>query len=159
MGELRIALRSLASGKFATVGAVLALSLGIAGTATFLTLLNALFVRTLPVAHPEHLFVVATGNEPYAYVRYSVFEYLTEHEALPRAFAFSTGRVDVSPSPQKQFVEALFVSKSAFDVLQMQPSLGRLLAETDISNDVATPVVLGYNYWQSQHGGAADETG
>lgn len=159
MGDLRIAIRSLASGKFATVGAVLALSLGIAGTATFFTLLNALFIRPLPAAHPEQLFTVASGSEPYVFVRYSVFEYLDQNQTLPPAFAFNTSRVDVSATGQKQFVEALFVTGAAFDVLGIQPRLGRLLTPADTSNDVATPVVLGYDHWKSHYGGADDVLG
>lgn len=154
MGDLRIAIRSLASGKFATGGAVLALSLGIAGAATFFTLLNALFIRPLPAPNPEQLFAVATGGEPYAFVRYSVFEYLDQHRTLPSAFAFTTSRVDVSATAQQQFVEALFVSGKAFDVLGIQPRLGRFLTPADTSDDAPTPVVLGFHHWQAQYGGS-----
>lgn len=156
MPDLRFALRSLTSAKFATIAAILSLSLGIAGTATFFILLNALFLRTLPASHPEQLFTLATGDGDFAYVRYPVFDYLTRNNTLPRAFAFNSNRVDSSTTSEKKYVEGLFVSGTAFDVLLMQPRLGRFLTPDDSASEV---VVLAYHYWQSQFGGAEDVLG
>jgi putative ABC transport system permease protein len=157
MADVRYALRSLASGKFTTVAAILSLSLGIAATTTFFSLLNSLFIRSLPVPAPDALYTVATGHD--APGRYSVFEYLNQNSVLDNTFAINSSRVDTSPSTEKKFVDALFVSSNAFDVLQIKPRLGRMFKNDDRNIDIGAPVILGFAFWKSQYGGAEDVIG
>ena len=60
--NFRYALRVLARNPGFTVVAVLSLSLGIGGNIAIFTLINALLLRALPVAHPEQLVQLSLGS-------------------------------------------------------------------------------------------------
>src|SRR5271165_1015862 len=56
--DLRYGIRSMAGNKLFTAMAVLSLALGIGANTAIYSFMDAMFVRSLPVPHPEQLVVV-----------------------------------------------------------------------------------------------------
>ena len=63
MADLRYALRMLRKSPLFTATVVLIVAIGIAGTTTIFSLVNAVLIRPLPFEHPERLMQVAEKND------------------------------------------------------------------------------------------------
>jgi len=63
IGNIRYALRQFRSAPVFTVAAVLTLALGIGGTTAIFTLIDAVMLRSLPVADPGRLYRVGEGDD------------------------------------------------------------------------------------------------
>src|SRR5258707_15625508 len=63
IGNVRYALRQFRSSPVFTVAAVLTLALGIGGTTAIFTLIDAVMLRSLPVADPGRLYRVGEGDD------------------------------------------------------------------------------------------------
>src|SRR5882672_3725266 len=63
IGNIRYALRQFRSSPVFTVAAVLTLALGIGGTTAIFTLIDAVMLRSLPVADPGRLYRVGEGDD------------------------------------------------------------------------------------------------
>src|ERR1700675_4741653 len=63
LGNLRYALRQFRLSPVFTAAAVLTLALGIGGTTAIFTLIDAVMLRSLPVADPGRLYRVGEGDD------------------------------------------------------------------------------------------------
>src|ERR671935_2130122 len=62
-GAVRYALRQFWFSRIFTTAAVLTLALGIGGTTAIFTLINAVMLRSLPVADPARLYRIGDGDD------------------------------------------------------------------------------------------------
>src|ERR1700684_4615608 len=62
LGNVRYALRQFRMSPAFTTAAVLTLALGIGGTTAIFTLIDAVMLRSLPVADPERLYRIGEGD-------------------------------------------------------------------------------------------------
>src|SRR5215469_3879907 len=62
-GAIRYALRQFRHSRTWTATAVLTLALGIGGTTAIFTLIQAVILRSLPVADPASLYRIGSGDE------------------------------------------------------------------------------------------------
>jgi predicted permease len=162
--DLRYGLRMLAkSPAFTTVG-VLTLGLGIGANTAIFTLVNALLLKTLPVKAPQEL--VAVGNPGFVDFRWhgtpatDVLSYPLYRELRDRTTVFnglvaavSEDGIDVDSSSMGassgQRITARLVTGNYFPVLGVNPAAGRLLTESDDTEEGVNPVVvLSYGYWK-----------
>src|SRR3984893_12472793 len=63
LGNLRYAVRQFRLSPIFTAAAVLTLALGIGGTTAIFTLIDAVMLRSLPVADPGRLYRVGEGDD------------------------------------------------------------------------------------------------
>jgi predicted permease len=159
--DVRYALRLLrrSPGFAVAAGLTLALVLG-ANTAIF-SLIDAVLFRTLPVDRPQELVFLeargsegASGSPPYPW-----FERVREDTrtfAGMAVFATDEQRVEIEGRAEQVFGQA--ASGSFFDVLGVEPVIGRLLAPDDERMAPAV-AVIDYGYWQRRFGGRADVLG
>jgi predicted permease len=159
--DLRYALRSLRRSPGFAVTAILSLALGIGANTAIFTVTHALLLRPLPVRAPEELVVLATGSggsDPSYQFAYNFF-------VAARRQAAALGEVLASAPVRLQFdvhgapgpaVAGQLVSTNYYDVLGVEPALGRLLQPSDEQEFVA---VLSYAFWQSAFGGSVDVVG
>src|ERR1700728_2801686 len=63
IGNLRYAVRRLRMSPVFTAAAVLTLALGIGGTTAIFTLIDAVMLRSLPVADPASLYRIGDGDD------------------------------------------------------------------------------------------------
>ncbi len=165
MTDLRDAFRALRATPVVTVVAILSLALGIGANTAIFSILDSLMIRALPVKEPQHLAVI--GNERQGGGRDSwtnpIWEQIRDRQQLfDGAFAWSSGRFNLSQSAETEYVDGMWASGRIFDVLGIQPILGRTFTDADDRRGGGPdgPVaVISYRYWQSRYSGAADVIG
>ena len=161
--DLRYAARLLRRSPGFTVVAVLSLALGIgAATATF-QIVDAVRLRSLPVARPWELARVrivnmdgARGNRssPYNPLNNPVFEQIRrQQQGFTDVAAWSRTSFNLADGGEMRPARGLFVSGTFFDVLGIAPAAGRLIADADDTPGCAPRVVLSHAFWTREMGG------
>jgi ABC-type antimicrobial peptide transport system permease subunit len=160
--SLRYTLRVLGKNPGFTSVAILSLALSIGANTAIFTLINALFLRGLPVRQPERLVQLSPIRQGDK-ITFSC-PMFREVERGRRVFsslmAWSTNalcNVEVNGILAQDRV--LAVSGNAYSVLGTTPLLGRLLTPDDSNLSAgANPqvAVIGYEFWQRQFGAAPD---
>jgi predicted permease len=159
--DLRFALRTLSKSPVFTAVAVLSLALGIGVNTALFSFVDRLLLRTLPVADPELLALLDSPGPMYGRVENDqAFSYAAYTEIRDRNDVFSgvmarysTG-VSLSWKNNTELAAAELVSGTYFEVLGLQPHLGRLIGHADDKTPGAHPVVvLGHGYWRRKFGG------
>lgn len=156
MKDARYALRGLWRNPGFTAAAALSLALGIGANTAIFSLVHALMLRMLPVAHPEQLvYLYRTGGWGKGFVSYPLYLDLARRSDVFDGAAASTGvskgRFSREGSDGVEFAEFEYVSGNYFSFLGVGPELGRLIAEEDNRTPKAHPVaVLSYEFWRSR---------
>jgi predicted permease len=162
MQDLRDAFRALKSTPVVTAIAVLSLALGIGANTAIFSILDTLLLRSLPVRDPARLAIVGDNHEAREWTN-PIWEQIREHRQLfDGAFVWSGDRFDLAPAGQTEYVDGLWASGGIFDVLGVQPILGRTFTDADDRRGGGPdgPVtVISYNFWQRRFNGAADAVG
>ena len=169
MHEFRLAWRALRASPALTAAAVLSLALGMGANTAMFSVVDALLLRSLPVPDPHRLVTVSSGfalNHGFkagAGMSYDSWSRMRERAALVGdGFAWSPGRVDLSPGGEAQPADALFTSGGFFSTLGVPPMLGRTFSAAD---DVegggrdGLVTVISYQLWQRRFGGAGTAIG
>jgi predicted permease len=159
--DFRYALRK--SPGFATV-AILTLALGIGANTAIFSLLDQALLRSLPVKDVDRLVLVKyegsnTGRlesrtDGHFYFSYPMYRDLRDRNSVfSGLIATDWTQVGVQWHNQPGLVAAELVSGNYFDVLSLQPALGRLfVAADDLVADANPVVVLSFSYWQRRFG-------
>jgi predicted permease len=161
--DLRYGIRQLRKSPGFTAVAVVTLTLGIGANTAIFTVLNALLLKMLPVKDPQQLVVVGDPANPNersnGTPRTDVFSYPLYKQLRDQNSVF-TGlcaagndhHIEVETGAGAIFDQKItgrMVSGNYFDVLGLEPALGRLFKNSDDSAEGANPVaVLAYSYWQ-----------
>ena len=157
--DWRDAFRSLRATPVVTAVAVLSLALGIGANTALFSILNSLVFKTLPVRDPARLVIVDDGEWTNP-----IWEQIRDRrrQLFDNAFAWSATSFDLSTHGQTDNVQGVLASGDMFDVLGVQPILGRTFTEVDDARTGGPdgPVaVIGYDFWQRRFGGAPDVLG
>jgi predicted permease len=163
MSDLRDAFRALRATPIVTIVAVLSLALGIGANTAIFSILDSLLLRTLPVRAPDELAVIGIGNQGRDSWTNPIWEQIRDRpELFDGAFAWSSGRFNLSQTSQTEYADGVWASGRFFDVLGVPAILGRTFTERDDRRGGGPdgPVaVISYRYWQSRYAGAADVVG
>jgi predicted permease len=156
--EIRQAIRLLAKNPGFTAIAALSLALGIGANSAIFSLADAILLRPLPVPQPGHVLNLrtATPSTPLDGVSYP--EYLDirdKNQSLAGlvAFQFTTVGFAASPKALPQMRMGQMVSDNFFNVLGIQPSLGRaFLADEGKVPGRDAIAILSYQLWETEFG-------
>jgi predicted permease len=162
--DFRYALRQLRkSPGFATV-AILTLALGIGANTAIFSLLDQALLRSLPVKDVDRLVLLKyegsnTGRlqsraDGHFYFSYPMYRDLRDRNSVfSGLIATDWTQVGVQWHNQPDLVAAELVTGNYFDVLSLQPALGRLfVAADDLVADANPVIVLSFSYWQRRFG-------
>src|SRR5229473_107090 len=163
--DVRYGLRMLAKHPGFTAIAVLTLALGIGANTAIFSLLNQILLRQLPVKDPKELVLlrapgVRTGHiwsdgDDSESFSYPIYKGLRDNNPV---FAGIFGRFAFSASiasrGKTERGSGELVTGNYFEVLGVQPALGRVFSQEDDRVPGAHPVaVLSHAYWLRQFGG------
>ena len=159
MQDLRYTVRTLGRDRGFTAVAVLILAIGIGANVAVFSVVNTILLRPLPFANPQKLVWIAPpptkcgfSCETYSADAFEDFHAMNHSfEDVAGYFAFSTednfrlmGRGEPVPAT------GIYVTQTFFQVLGVQPSLGRLFSPEDARKGSAPVAVLSNAYWKRQ---------
>ncbi len=164
MNNLKFAFRQFLKHPGFTAVAVLALALGIGANTAIFSIINAVFLRPLPYAHPEEI-VQLTSTEPAQKIERAGFSY-------PRMLAVREGQrvfSDMAVTIQNPFtvtgrgdpeqLQGMMVSSNYFAFLGVQPLHGRGFSVDEDRPGGPAVVILSHGYWERQFGSSRDAIG
>jgi putative ABC transport system permease protein len=150
--------RQLMKRKVTSAAAILSLALGIGACTSAFRLVDALLLRPLPVADPQQLYALSlqasVDGKPatfdlWAYPAFQQMRDAVKDQAELLAISYPA-RMDLTYQPDQEIEKAYVqnVSGRMFPSFGLQPTLGRLLSESDDLKPGAHPyAVLSYDYW------------
>jgi putative ABC transport system permease protein len=160
--DLRYAARVLRLSPGFTAVAILSLALGMGANTAIFQLLDAVRLRSLPVARPQELAEVKIAggnlgmglNQQYGELTRPLWELIRDkQQAFAGTFAWSVNQRYTGRGSQMRHFIQLQVSGDFFRVLGLRPFLGRLLGPPDEGACPTSVAVASYAYWQSELGG------
>ena len=161
--DLRVALRLLAKNPTFTVVVCLTLAIGIGGTTTMFTVVDAALLRPLPFPEPERL-VWGWGKFPQG-DRASIsppdfMDYRGEARKLRVAAMTSFTRdTALSGEAEPESVGSTLASAGFFEVLGIRPALGRGFVPADEQEEQPLVAVISHALWQRRVGGDSGALG
>ena len=167
--DLRFSARSFLRSPGFTATTLLSLALGIGATTAIYSLVDQVILHALPVREPERLVLVDWNGDDLitgAMGSFNLMPYSICRD-LQQKTRFFDGvlcraeiQVNLTAGGDPRPVAAEIVSGSYFPVVGVGPALGRVIEPEDDAAPGAGPVVvLSYDFWQAQFGGAADIVG
>jgi predicted permease len=162
--DIRYGARLLRKSTVFTLVAVLTLALGIGANTAIFSLTYQVLLRRLPVSHPEELVILRSpgpkegrtnsDGDSAACFSYPLYQDL---RAQDKVFSGMLARfaipLSVSAMGRAERADGELVTGNYFDVLEVNPALGRLFSAYDETASGANPVaVLSYGYWTRRFG-------
>ena len=161
--DLKYALRQLRKSPGFTLTAVLTLALGTGVTAAVFSVIYAVMIKPLPYDHPETI-VVTQAYSPQGYPQPASYpEYLDwrnqSHSFSAFAAVSSFRRINLEGPSGPVSLRLTQGSDNLFDVFGVNPILGRTFSPGEDQPGKNDVVVLSYEVWQQNFGGAKDVVG
>jgi putative ABC transport system permease protein len=167
--DLRYGARQLRLSPAFSIIALMSLALGIGANTAIFQLLDAVRMRTLPVAAPQELAEVKLTNPDarrgsenwYGQLTNLVWEQVRDNQqAFSKTFAWGKASFNLANGGEAREANALIASGSMFDVLSVHPVLGRTFTPTDDQKNCgASSAVISHAFWQREFGGDASVVG
>jgi predicted permease len=160
--DLRFALRTLRKSPVFAATAIITLALGIGANTAIFQLLDAVRLRSLPVADPASLIRVQIkgGIHDFSYDNETALssalwkQIRTQQGAFSGFFAWASRQYAIGQGDRERLAEGLWVSGEMFPMLGIVPVKGRLFTpEDDRSGCGTSGAVISYALWQSEFGG------
>ena len=161
--DFRYALRGFNRNRSFAVVAIASLALGIGANMALFEVVNAVRLRSLPVADPATLTQVhivnmdaARGSREtwFPSVTYPIWRELERRQqALSGLFAWSSDTFNLASGGEMRLASGLWVTGGFFSELGLRPALGRLLTAEDDRDGCAPRAVLSHAFWQRAYGG------
>ena len=142
--------RQLNKRRATSAAAILSLALAIGSCTAAFRIVNALFLRPLPIAHPERLYELTRAGSTAGWT-YTAFRQMrpTVKDAA-ELIPVSSAPIDVTyhGDAETEKANVSFVAGWIFTGFGLRPALGRLLSARDDLEPGSSPVaVLSYDYW------------
>jgi len=157
LADLRYGARRLLKSPGFSIIAVIALGLGIGANTAIFSLVDRVLIRPMPYADPDRL---VTLWEDASYINFprntpsvANFEDWEKQNQVFSGLAGSRDRAgSLTGDGQPEMVLGGAVTISLFEVLGVQPLLGRAFTEED-DRPSENVIILSYGLWQSRYGG------
>jgi predicted permease len=167
--DTRHALRRLRMAPAFTSVTVLTLALGIGATTSIFTLVQAVLLKSLPVANPGELYRLGkesrccyqggySQEKEFSLVSYDLYKYLRDNtKGFSELAAFPSmelllGLRRAGTSETAQGYPGEFVSGNYFSMFGIRAYAGRALTDTDDQPNAPPVVVMSYRLWQQKYG-------
>jgi putative ABC transport system permease protein len=155
--DLRYGARALAQHKGFTLVAVLTLALGIGANTAIFSVVNELLLRPLPFPDAERLVmlweVAPEGRHQNTTSRANFQSWRDQSKSFEGMAAFSDQRLNLTGAGDPEEVSVQLATLELFQVLGVEPILGRVIMEDDGRSGTPEVAVLSYALWQRRFGG------
>src|ERR1700722_1920272 len=162
--DLRHAFRLLRLSPGFTMVAILTLALGIGANTAIFQLIDSIRLRTIPVKNPEQLGTIRIADRhwgsgqfsgQYSQLTFPMWEQIRKRQDGFAEIAVWTGQqFNLATGGEVHYAKGLRVSGDFFEVLGVQPILGRLLGPEDDQPGCGTSSAnISYAFWQRNFAG------
>ncbi|HEV2987469.1 MAG TPA: ABC transporter permease, partial [Candidatus Angelobacter sp.] len=164
---LKLAIRQLWRNPAFTLTVVVTLALSIGANTAIFSIVNALLLKDLPYGHPERIGTIyaRTAGSESSDIRRSIdgqqWELLRDN--VPSLISAVSGKrtsgVNLQAGSRVQYLLAGRVSAHYFDVLSLQPILGRNFSEDEDRPQGSKAAILSFALWRMAFDGKPDVLG
>lgn len=156
--DLRFALRQLVRNPGFSLIAILSLAVGIGATTSVFSIINGALLKARPYRQPEELVFLtaekAAGGVSNASIGGKQFEEWTRGTKSFAGLALYEWTFNFLVHPDgNESMEGMSASAAVFDVLGVQPIVGRVFTPAERSVREQPVVLLGYELWQRRFAG------
>jgi predicted permease len=153
--DVRYAFRLLRKTPSFTLAAVLTLAVAIGANTIVFSVTNALVIRPLNLPQEESVYLVERANDRGGAHSYPNYLDLRDHNhSFDGLAAYNIVAVALSTGQAPTLTWGWEVTVNYFDVLRIQPHLGRFFHASDERGPNSAPyLVLAYSYWQAHFQG------
>jgi putative ABC transport system permease protein len=157
INDLRFGLRSLGKTRGVTAIAVVTLALGIGANTAIFSIISAALLRPLPFREPAQLVALyekeaAPGNYPLSPPDF--LDWKTQNRTFSDMALYGWSEAaSLSGGGSPVHVNGARVEANFFNLLGVQPILGRGFAQGEDEPGKDQVVILSYAFWQTQFGG------
>jgi predicted permease len=149
--DAHLALRRLRKSKGFTSAAILTLALAIGANAVVFGIMDALLLRPLEVPQADSLYGTHYGDGSGFQSYPNYIDLRDRNQSFDDLACFNFAFVGFDPGKDPSNSTGFAVSGNYFDVLKVQPYLGRFFHGSDERGQNSAPyVVLSYAYWHSR---------
>ncbi|MDP9291541.1 MAG: ABC transporter permease [Verrucomicrobiota bacterium] len=167
--DIRYGLRQLLKNPGFTIIAVLTLALGIGANTAIFSVVNAVLLKPLPFPAPERLVGFGSSNiredNPRGISSLSYpdfFDFRSQNHTLANAAVYRDRTFALVDEKQTTSIRGERVSAEFFDVLGINPSLGRNFSRPDEQaggGQGGLKVIMSHAFWQSHFGSEPNALG
>jgi putative ABC transport system permease protein len=161
--DLRFGVQMLRKNPGFTFIAVLMLALGIGANTTMFSVVNAVWLRSLPYPEAEQLMLVWHRNKKQGddalLTSGNYLDLLRQNQSFARMAAISDHDFSLTGRGEPERLQGQSVSAALFQLLKVAPVIGRDFTETDDQVGATRVVILSHGLWQRRFGGQADVIG
>jgi len=158
MHDLRFAFRMLLKHKGFTAVAIIALALGVGANTAIFSLVNGVLLRPLPFPQAERI-VYFEGRNPSHGITDSNVSYLDftdwsqQRDLFAAAAAYWTGSANLGgDGAEPERVSRAGVTNSFFNVLGVQPFLGRAFLPNEDQPETMNVAIISHGLWKRRFG-------
>ncbi|MGC1782184.1 MAG: ABC transporter permease [Acidobacteriaceae bacterium] len=148
--DLRYASRQLRKSPGFAITAILTLALGVGANVVVFSVLNALILTPLNVPQPQSLYNVEHKEPGFAGQSYPDYiDYRDRNTTFSGMAAYDMTSAAISTGKSATEISGYLASGNYFDILGVQPTLGRFFHAGDEHGENSAPyIVLSYNFWR-----------
>src|SRR5262249_25062817 len=158
--DLRYGLRMMIKNPGFTVTIVLTLALSIGANTAIFSIVNALLLKELPYAHPERMGTIYSPDKRRT-IDGEQWELLRDNvpSLISAVSTMGASGVNLRAGSHIQYLHAGRVSAQYFDVLAIQPIIGRNFSEDEDRPHGPRTAILSYALWQTAFDGNPNALG
>ena len=156
--DIRYGLRSIRRTPGFALVVIVTMALGIGANTAIFSVVNAVLLRPLPYEHGDRLVVLrqqrplaGVDNMPFSATE--IADYGTQSSALDAVGEFHDMWFILLGRAEPERVSTGVVSANYFQMLGVEPMLGRAFAERDEQHGAPAVLILSHKYWKSSFGG------
>lgn len=154
--DLRYTFRTLRRDAALTVFAILIVGLGVGASTTVFSVVNALLLRPLPFEDPNRLVWIANGDSENLSSQTVQVDNLLELREQNRSFSgiagyspfYGAGDIRLTGTGEPERLTGVPVTETFFQLLGVEPGLGRFFTAEECQWNAPKTVVLSYRSWQ-----------
>ena len=155
--DLRRTLRSLWKSPGFSIAVILTLALGIGANTAMFTLLRGTMLRPLPNREGERLVYLrqaapGAGQSNVLFSVPEIIDYRTNSKTLAEVGEYSSMTFTMEADDEPVHIQAGVISGNYFDVMGLDPVIGRLTTPQDDGQAAAPVGVLSYPFWVNRFG-------
>ena len=159
LSHLRYAFRMLVKSPAFTVIAIVTLALGIGANSAIFSVIDAVLLRPLPFKNPDEIVMIwgRYANDP-GTVRGNVHSFpdfadlRDQNQSIAAMAAYTRTAGALTYAEDAKYLEGVAITPEVFEVLGVQPLLGRAFTKEDAKNEADRVVVITYPLWKSAFG-------